>query len=92
MNIKRSLGERIFEAFNVILMCFLMFITLYPLWHVLMASFSDGGLLMAHTGPLLKPLGFSTGSYELVFKNPMVLRGYLNTIFVVINYNSFCNL
>ena len=84
MKIKRSLGERTFEKFNIILMCFLMVITLYPLWHVLMASFSDGGLLMAHTGPLFSPIGFSMEAYKQVFKNPMVLRGYLNTIFVVV--------
>jgi putative aldouronate transport system permease protein len=84
MKIKMSLGERIFEVLNVAFMCFMMFITLYPLWHVLMASFSDGGELMSHTGALFKPLGFSTQAYIMVFRNPMVSRGYMNTIFVVV--------
>lgn len=84
MKIKRSLEERIFEVCNIIFMCFLMFITLYPLWHVAMASISDGGELMAHTGALFKPLGFSLEAYKMVMKNPMVSRGYLNTIFVVV--------
>lgn len=84
MKIKRSIGERSFEIFNIILMCCLMVITVYPLWHVLMASFSNGGLLMAHTGTLFAPIGFTTAAYKLVFQNPMVLSGYLNTIFVVV--------
>ncbi len=84
MKIKRSLGERTFEIINVIVMCALMVITVYPLWHVLMASFSNGGILMAHTGPLFAPIGFTTDAYKLVFKNPMVLSGYLNTLFVVV--------
>ena len=56
---------------------------LYPLWHVCMASFSNGYELMAHTGLLLKPAGFSLDGYELVFKDPMLFLGYRNTLIVV---------
>ena len=38
----------------------------------------------AHTGILLWPQGFSAGAYEMVFKNPMIARGYLNTMFVLV--------
>jgi putative aldouronate transport system permease protein len=38
---------------------------------------------MAHQGILLKPLGFSFAAYEMVFKNPMIARGYMNTIMIV---------
>lgn len=84
MKIKVNPGERIFNIFNILLMCLLMFITLYPLWHVAMASISDGGEIMAHSGALFKPLGFSLEAYKMVFQNPMVARGYMNTAFVVI--------
>ena len=56
---------------------------LYPLYYVLVASLSDGYRLMAHTGPLAGPLGFSGAAYRLVFNNPMILRGFLNTIHLV---------
>jgi putative aldouronate transport system permease protein len=49
-----------------------------------MASISDGSEIISHTGALFKPLGFSLEAYKLVFNNPMVGRGYLNTIFVVV--------
>lgn len=84
MRIKRTMGEKLFNIFNTCIMCLLMFITLYPLWHVAMASISDGSQIISHTGALFKPLGFSLEAYKLVFKNPMVGRGYLNTIFVVV--------
>jgi putative aldouronate transport system permease protein len=83
MVIKRSIGERIFDTLNIIAMVALMVVTLYPLVHVLFASISRPSLLIQHRGLLLLPLGIETGSYGLVFKNPMILKGYANTMFVV---------
>ena len=57
--IKDSNGWRIFNTFNIILMIFISFIMAYPVWHVLMASISNSGMLMAHNGILLRPAGFS---------------------------------
>lgn len=82
--VKRSKGEKRFAVFNAIFLSFLMIITIYPIIHVLFASFSNSDLLMAHRGFLLKPLGFTTAAYKMVFKNPMIVRGYLNTIFIVV--------
>lgn len=62
----------------------LMIVMLYPMLYVLFASFSIPRDLMAHEGLLLHPLGFTFGSYQMVFKNPMVVRGYINTLFVVV--------
>jgi putative aldouronate transport system permease protein len=83
MKIRKSLGENIFNMFNILFMAVLMFVTLYPLWHVAMASISDGTEVMKYRGPIFLPLGFSTGAYHVVFQNPMISRGYLNTLFVV---------
>jgi len=82
--IKVSKGEKIFNVINIILMIFIMIITVYPLVHVLFASVSDSNQLLAHRGLLLKPIGFNFAAYKMVFKNPMIVRGYLNTIFVVV--------
>lgn len=84
LNIKRSTGERIFEIVNVLFMVVLIFITLYPIWHVVMASFSDNTEVMRHQGLLMIPLGFSLDAYKTVFDNPMIWNGYANTIFIVI--------
>lgn len=81
--IKLSTGERVFNVFNVIFMFAMMFIMFYPLWHVLCASFSDAKLLSSHAGVLLWPKGYSFTAYKLMFKNPMILRGYGNTLYVL---------
>lgn len=82
--IKTSNAEKAFQIFNNTLMFVLSLVMLYPVWHVVMASFSNSNALLGYGGVLLKPLGFSTTAYELMMKNPMILRGYANTIFVVL--------
>ncbi len=81
---KRTPGELVFDVFNHLFLAFLCFIMLYPLYYVLVASLSDGALFMAHTGILWKPLGFSTAAYKMVFTNPMIIRGFINSVYLVI--------
>lgn len=84
MKVKRSRGERIFSVFNYMFLTFLMIICIYPVWYVAVASFSNSNLLTQHSGLLLKPLGFSIEAYKKVFQNPMIIRGYANTIFILV--------
>ena len=84
MKVKRSKGERIFSVFNYLFLTFLMVICIYPVWYVAVASFSNSNLLTQHFGLLLKPLGFSLDAYKKVFQNPMIVRGYANTIFILV--------
>lgn len=82
--IKTSNGEKAFQVINNIFMFVLSLVMLYPVWHVLMASFSESSAIIGYGGVLLKPLGFSTNAYNLMMKNPMIVKGYLNTIFIVV--------
>ena len=82
--IKRTPAEKIFSVFNYIFMVAIMIVMVYPLWLVLVASFSDAVELSGHSGLLFKPLGFSTDAYRLMIKNPMILKGYGNTLFLVV--------
>ena len=82
--IRRSKGQNIFEVFNYIFMILVMVTMLYPILYVIFASFSNANELMAHEGILLHPLNFTVAAYEMVFKNPMILKGYGNTLFIVI--------
>jgi len=79
-----SIGRRLFLAADVIIMSFVALITIYPIIHVIMASFSDGDLLMAHTGLLFKPLEANVDAYRRVFENDQIMMGYLNSIFIVV--------
>ena len=80
---RRSMSERIFNIINILIMLFLIVITIYPFWYVLCGSFSDGNKLMAHSGLLLCPTGFSMGAYEAVFKNNMIKSGFINTLIIL---------
>lgn len=82
---KRSLGDKIFDTINVTFMIMVIAATLYPFLYVLFASVSNAGLLMQHRGLLLKPLGgIYLDAYREVFKNPMIVTGYKNTLFIVV--------
>ena len=81
---KQSLGGKVFDVFNVFLMLFLMVVTLYPFVYVLFASMSNPLIMTQHTGILLWPKELTFSAYEKVFDNPMILKGYQNTLFIVI--------
>ncbi|MCM3273349.1 carbohydrate ABC transporter permease [Paenibacillus elgii] len=81
---QRTVSEKCFDAGNVVFLTLLMVLTVYPILYVAFASVSDASSLMAHKGILWKPLGFSLEAYASVFNNPMILKGYGNTLFVVI--------
>ena len=83
MAIKKSTGDKIFDAANAILMILLCFVTLYPMWYVLCASFTENSYLVAHPGAIFWPYGFTVCSYKLAFSHPLILSGYLNILFVL---------
>lgn len=53
MKVKISRGEKIFRVFNYIFLTLVVLICLYPMWHVMMGSVSDGSRLISHRGVLL---------------------------------------
>lgn len=57
---------------------------IYPLLYVLFASFSNPDLLAQHTGLLFHPQGFSLEGYELLLQTYPILRGYANTLLLVV--------
>ncbi len=84
MKVRISAGEKIFCIFNYTLLTALVLVCLYPFWHALMASFSDGYELIKHRGFLWKPAGFSLAAYEQVLSKKRVWTGYMNTLFLLI--------
>lgn len=82
--IRVSSGQRAFGIFNVCFMIGFTLIMFYPMLYVVLASLSNSGQLMAHTGLLFRPQGFSTAAYKHVFTNQMIPLGFRNTGFIVI--------
>jgi len=81
----RTRGEKNFAVFNYFFMFLIAVLTLYPMWHILMASFSDPVFILADRGLYFWPKGIpNLRGYILVFENPNILYGYLNTLFYVV--------
>lgn len=84
MKYKSSVWGKLFDVLNIAGLALLMVVTLYPVFYVVLASISDSNQLLAHTGLLVKPLGFNLDAYKAVLDNPNIMSGYLVTLFVVI--------
>ena len=81
---KKTISGRIFDIFNYLFMIFMIAVTFYPLYYVLVRSFSNGAALVGSRGLMLWPKGFNLEAYKAVFANPNILSGYRNTLFIVV--------
>ncbi|MDO5022413.1 MAG: carbohydrate ABC transporter permease [Eubacteriales bacterium] len=79
MHYIRSKKDLFFDIFVYFLLCIAMLIILYPLYFVIIASFSDPLEVLAGR-VTWRPVGFSTEAYKMVFKDSQVMSGYKNTI------------
>lgn len=77
--IKRSLGEKIFDACNVALMILLSLVTVYPFWYILVMSLNNGR--DAAAGPIwLWPRVFTLDNYYYVFQYESMRSAFVVTI------------
>ena len=83
-HIKASVGSCVFDVVNTIVLIALCFVTLYPMWYCLCASFTSTSYLSAHQGVLFWPHMFTTSAYRLAFTHPLLLSGYKNILIVLL--------
>jgi len=76
--IRRSRGDRVFDAVNVAIMIVILFIMAYPVYFVIVASVSDPFEVVSGN-VYLYPKGFTLEAYENVFKEERILQGYTNS-------------
>jgi putative aldouronate transport system permease protein len=81
---KKTAGDIIFDLTNTILMLFLAFVTLYPMYYVLVASVSETTKLLASPGVLWWPKGFTLGAFVMAIKHPLFISGYKNIMFILL--------
>jgi putative aldouronate transport system permease protein len=85
MKVKVSLGKRIFDTINIIILVFIGFACITPILHIFFMSISEPGKVSSFSGLMLWPQGqVSLKGYELIFQNSGLITGYLNTIFYVV--------
>ena len=80
MPVKILHSDRVFDAVNILVMCVLLLIFVWPLWFVLIASFSAPSQVWLGNVVLL-PKEFTVAAYEAVLDYGAIWVGYRNTIF-----------
>lgn len=83
MKINSSLGERIFDAFNIIILSLAGMAVIIPMLHVLAGSFSSQNALI-YGDVYLWPVDFNLKNYALVFQNDIFWKAFGVTLFIVI--------
>lgn len=81
--VKRLSSDKVFDVVNVAVMILLLFIFAWPLWFVIIASFSDPYAVWRGE-ILLIPKGINLDSYKEILKYKDIWIGYRNTIFYTI--------
>ena len=85
--VKRCREDVIFDTVIFIILTLILFVVAYPLYWVIISSFSDPTAVSAGK-VLLRPMGFTLKGYAEVFKNSQVMRGFFNSI--VITFVGVC--
>lgn len=78
--IGKSWGEKIADICIYAVMLILMLAMVYPVWYVIVASFSNSTEIAKNPGIMFWPRAFELQAYRMVFEHPMFRRGFLNTI------------
>lgn len=80
---RRSYADKVFDIVNLLVMIVLLIIFVWPLWFVVIASFSDPNQVWLGK-VVLWPKGFTLISYEELLQYKRIWVGYANTIFYTV--------
>lgn len=80
IKMKKTFGDSLFDIVNTIFWVIVLFIIIYPLWFIIIASVSDPDAVIAGK-VFLWPKDFSLIGYEAVFGHKDFLRSYLNSVY-----------
>lgn len=80
---KKSAEDIILDLIVYTILIFLTIVTFYPMWYVVVASFSSGTYI-ASQDFLLWPGDFNLEAYKLTFKHPLLLGSFKNSIMVLL--------
>ena len=80
---RQSRGDKIFNVINGLLIAVVLIMIIYPLWFVIIASVSDPAKVLGGQ-VILMPRKFTLQGYRMVFRDPMIMTGYRNTLFYTV--------
>lgn len=88
--IRRTVGSRAFDVFNVIFMLLFLLVTLYPFWYVVIVSLSDGKAVLSGQVSLW-PVNITLDTYRVVLRDSSIITGFKNTV-IYTTLGTFINL
>ena len=80
---RQSRGDKIFDSVNLLLIILVLIIILYPLYFVIIASFSNAQDVV-NGRVFIGPIGVNFEAYKKVFAHDDIMMGYRNTILYTI--------
>ncbi len=87
--IKHSKKDRIFLVVNTSILTLFLLIVFYPMWLVLISSFSDPNAVTAGK-VIIFPVGFSLEGYKAILSYKMIVRGFMNSLVLMVLGTVFC--
>ena len=81
--LKDSKGDKVFFFFNALFLCILALIILYPIYFIVIASFSDPDAVLGGQ-VVLAPVNITFEGYKEVFERQDIWTGYGNTIWYTV--------
>lgn len=75
-------GDLVLDVSIYALLIVVFVVMLYPVWYVVVASFTTSSEVALSGGMLLWPKKFVAGAYELVFQNGRLMTGFKNSILI----------
>lgn len=80
---KKSITDIVLDSVIYLTLIALVLVTLYPLWYVVVASFSTSSGIASVDGLMFWPVDFATEGYRLVFTNRGLMNGLGNSFKVL---------
>ena len=81
---KKSLEDIVMDSVIYTLLILLLLVTFYPMWYVVVASFSNSTDITKHPGIMFWPEHFTAGAYRMVFENPLLMNGFRNSVIIIL--------
>lgn len=76
---KESLGSKLFDLFNILIMLLLCVTMLYPFLNVIAVSLSNSEHILRGDITIF-PKGFNVSGYSYILKDPFIYSGYFHSI------------
>lgn len=82
--VDETLGSKTFDVINTVIMIALIIVCFYPLWYVVVASFSSSAEVASSGGALLWPSSLQLGAYSKALSHPLISSGFKNIFMILL--------